>query len=967
MNFEILHNFFILGHNSPSPAAAASVPVRQKPLKGGLNQLNSNPSKTTAAPSQRKAAPTNFAQAVAPPSVNRDDHSGNLTLVQASVESLISDVEALILVTDLGNHNLHLKHLDLGYKPSPPISKYLTAKQTSLSVTLKQTKAYNNKQKYEIVRAHINDEKKALEDKFDPFFKDFKTKTQPNNKQDAAKITNGAEKVQNGGNVENQVTTDADIAEIDLDELDEYYDDLQRIIEYLERELPKVLPTIANDKSEIQKLSNKILSNPKNDEAAELQSYFDQQQISSRIKHIFIAEYLKFRSKDESDVSSSTNTPSPPPPADPELEATIKLFFTWLKHREKKNDVFFTKVDLYSTVLRKYSVLAREWMKIINGPRDNHFQSFMKKSVLGEDHFNKLKSETTIYMKDNQKLVMQDFTILTTWLESDTNSYKSMNGSYNDNFESGTLGVTLRGLEKEFYDYQQSLASKKDIIPIIRIILFLRYCEIKLEGLLKMHLRCHSTNNEDRNKEFSQKIQNLMFKWANQRVLDDVNLYLSRETFGASDDFGIKVDSYVNTVTKILCNFFADKKEKQKVDQQKKPAVVGENGDVGGKKKKNQDANSKQFNQADYLGFSHFLELSVASERVVLPPTANIESIIWTFQARNISFTRLSDIYSKSQKVGGCSWQLQISQLKLNPPLGVTVPDIAEYLGSYFASVNNSVSSTSTTVEEDVSVDNNEVVDEEEMEVVSEEDLLSMIQKSLTEQYKESEVLDFISELKKGSINVREGELISSYEEMFKSGALFSKSYWSSNDQSESSSSRTDQSESSAGAGQCALITAGIWHDLNVTSDFLSMCVRNIHDNQLPYQGVLIKWAKMLETSTVFSTSVLDIFTIIKATLLIYDEHVPEQEFLNLSTNYCLYNVEGYVSSHLTESLYAVQTQFSVVVCHLGVTYTQCCHDLTHPLPADHWKQCCLETCVPLGTKVGINSTLQNLHFRFQK
>ena len=56
---------------------------------------------------------------------------------------------------------------------------------------------------------------------------------------------------------------------------------------------------------------------------------------------------------------------------------------------------------------------------------------------------------------------------------------------------------------------------------------------------------------------------------------------------------------------------------------------------------------------------------------------------------------------------------------------------------------------------------------------------------------------------------------------------------------------------------------------------------------------MLIKWAKMLETLSVFSSSILDIFTIIKARLLCYAHSVPAEDFANISTNYCLYDVEG--------------------------------------------------------------------------
>ena len=44
-----------------------------------------------------------------------------------------------------------------------------------------------------------------------------------------------------------------------------------------------------------------------------------------------------------------------------------------------------------------------------------------------------------------------------------------------------------------------------------------------------------------------------------------------------------------------------------------------------------------------------------------------------------------------------------------------------------------------------------------------------------------------------------------------------------------------------ATSAQCSLISAGIWHDLNVTSDFLAICFNDAADNGLSYQGVLIK------------------------------------------------------------------------------------------------------------------------------
>ena len=146
------------------------------------------------------------------------------------------------------------------------------------------------------------------------------------------------------------------------------------------------------------------------------------------------------------------------------------------------------------------------------------------------------------------------------------------------------------------------------------------------------------------------------------------------------------------------------------------------------------------------MGFTNFLELAMASGQIRITPPASVEAVIWTFRASDVSFSKLEDIYSQSQAMGGVAWVFQISQLKLNPPLGVTVPQIAEFLNAYFGSVNNISSSVTPgdDTPEEVTVDTTEDIETveevtnigEEIEVVAEEDLLSMIQKNLFDQYK---------------------------------------------------------------------------------------------------------------------------------------------------------------------------------------------------------------------------------------
>ena len=465
------------------------MPGRQKPLKGGLNQLNSSTDKTRPAPALKKPVPTNFAQAVAAvPSVIKEEHS-NLVLAVGTVEAIVSEVEALVAIPDHGSFTLHLKQLDLGYKPTFAISKYVTAKQSSVSVTLKQGKTLpGSKPKYEIVRAHLNEDKKAFEDKFDPFLNDFKNKNKVS--QPAAAPDTWEDVAEDGRSKNGNHDTHGDL-EIDLDELDEYYDDLQRIIDYLEKELPKVIPTIVNDKNCIQKLANKILSNPKNDEAAELQTFLDHQQISSRIKHIFIAEYIKFRSKDDNEESSST--PTTPTEENPEIEANLKLFFAWLKNKEKKQEALNVKLDLYNYIIKRFPCLGNEWLKALKEPRDSHFRSFIKKSTIGETEFVRFQEETTAHLNRQMKY-SQDVATLMTWLETDTNSYRSI---YSEtatpsasSYETGTLGLTLTRFEREYYDHQFASERERSVIPVLRAVQFLRYSEIKFEGLHKLHLRC---------------------------------------------------------------------------------------------------------------------------------------------------------------------------------------------------------------------------------------------------------------------------------------------------------------------------------------------------------------------------------------------------------------------------------------------------------------------------------------------
>ena len=123
----------------------------------------------------------------------------------------------------------------------------------------------------------------------------------------------------------------------------------------------------------------------------------------------------------------------------------------------------------------------------------------------------------------NHSHYIQEISILITWLETDTNSFRSslMESERSENVDiSGTLGLSLTKFEKEYYEFQLNRHGTKSNLSVIRDIQFLRYSEIKFEGLHKLHLRCCDDTQRSKSRDYNQKIQNLMFKWSNQRVLE---------------------------------------------------------------------------------------------------------------------------------------------------------------------------------------------------------------------------------------------------------------------------------------------------------------------------------------------------------------------------------------------------------------------------------------------------------------
>ena len=112
----------------------------------------------------------------------------------------------------------------------------------------------------------------------------------------------------------------------------------------------------------------------------------------------------------------------------------------------------------------------------------------------------------------------------------------------------------------------------------------------------------------------------------------------------------------------------------------------------------------------DLSSFGSWLELALASGRVSLPPSANVESVLWSLRARGTDLASLYGMWAG----GAFGWQLRVSQLNLQPPIGVSVPEVADWLSAFF----NSLDSVADSQEEE----EEEVVVEEDYNEEDEED-----------------------------------------------------------------------------------------------------------------------------------------------------------------------------------------------------------------------------------------------------
>ena len=344
-----------------------------------------------------------------------------------------------------------------------------------------------------------------------------------------------------------------------------------------------------------------------------------------------------------------------------------------------------------------------------------------------------------------------DWKTFVQWFEGDTNLFRVEDRVGNNKSQKTDVfaSLELAPLEKEFADFLDS--AKETSSYSLRCLVLLRRAEVRLSGLLSLHHRLVEEKAHPR--ELQQRLHSLLERRAGQRELDGTLQWVANEGGGKEHvpSSHRRIDKFLPLIMQSLTSFLMAKaggrrdvggkeskedtrlskrqgvgniraeervrhQESREEEQQRrkdpKPAQLEERQH---NPRRDQDDNSTRPSSSssslgDLSSFGSWLELALASGRVSLPPSANVESVLWSLRARGTDLASLHGMWAG----GAFGWQLRVSQLNLQPPIGVSVPEVADWLSAFF----NSLDSVADSQEEE----EEEVVVEEDYNEEDEED-----------------------------------------------------------------------------------------------------------------------------------------------------------------------------------------------------------------------------------------------------
>ena len=342
-----------------------------------------------------------------------------------------------------------------------------------------------------------------------------------------------------------------------------------------------------------------------------------------------------------------------------------------------------------------------------------------------------------------------DWKTFVQWFEGDTNLFRVENLVGNSKKSQKTDNVfaslELSPLEKEFADFLDS--AKETSSYSLRCLVLLRRAEIRLSGLLSLHHRLVEEKAHPR--ELQQRLHSLLERRAGQRELDGMLQWVANEGGGKEHvpSSHRRIDKFLPLIMQSLTSFLmakagggrrdvagkeskedtrlskrqgggtirgaeergrhqeSSREEEQQRRKDPEPVQLDDSRQHNPTRRDQDDNSTRPSSSSSSLGdlssFGSWLELALASGRVILPPSANVESVLWSLRARGTDLGSLHGMWAG----GAFGWQLRVSQLNLQPPIGVSVPEVADWLSAFFNSLDSVADSQ-----------------EEEEEVVVEED-----------------------------------------------------------------------------------------------------------------------------------------------------------------------------------------------------------------------------------------------------
>ena len=868
--------------DSPSGNSPAVINLRQKPLQGSLKQLNSSLDTILNFKVQKKVVPTNFAQAVAAPAATVQVAESADFLEKGKVESFPNCEEVVVSVSGYGRFILDQRHFDGAFKD---IKSSLHV-DSNLVVALSHDKSGGKKSKFDVIRAFPEtDHVKPYQDKStrkETFHEDILVPV-PGDGSDS-------------GHSKSESHHD-----INLEDLDKYYDTFPEIFAYLQREIPMVLSNLTANSKAIERLANDIIySSEESNETEILQEFFKTYPVTPTHKNIFISNYIKFRKAqqhpepvfDEDNTVDQTAVEKKPVPKD--VEAEISRFLKWIFGRSKSNSSDTLKLSLYKEFFT-YSEISILWFNVVSDPEPKPFPNFIEKKIIGETGFIKLQNWIM------KKGVEVNWPQIQKWLENDTNIYKShlskpdVNGHERERGRGdGDLklfaGLKLSELETEFVACKEK--ERETHTFILRVLIMLRKTGITFDELIDFHQDHLRQSSKTRNREFNAKMHSFLLKRCSQGVLEETNAFI-----GNNKDLKIKehtpvsckkIDKFVPILTTAICGFLFEKAN-----------IPLWNGNPDkSTQRRTSNTPSTEPNKDEFGDLADFMRRDAWSNIA--------EVVLQTLKNRNIKLDALYNIFKACKEGGILKWNLEISKLQLNPPTGTTVFKIGEILWSFF----NYEYKTEKCEPEGQSVG------AEKKKPAS----LTMPSK-LFSAYYSPEIKSLAARFRYGDLEMALQEGLEIMSEL--------QSVWNDDD--------------TAPVHLFSRLAGLIWAGCNVDKDALEQDISifykgNAYDEDCVehLQTLLSGWGRILQSSDTLRTNSLGVYNLLKLTLASFDPNIYEdiqreltnfgsiyqKTFMNIVCDQSLYSGEGIVLEK-RGFFFVIQTKFCKVFAHPSVVFTE--------------------------------------------